>query len=490
MDNYDVLVKSLETIEDHAVLTLDRHGNVLNWNHGARRIKGFFPEEVIGNHFSVFYPEEDRNRRMPDHHLQIAAEKGRLEIEGYRVRKNGERFWANIVLTAVKDNAGRVIAFSKVTRDLMDRKLIDQKLKQSEERYRLLLDNIKDYAIIMLDQHGLISSWNSGALAINGYEEAEIIGKHFSIFYTSEDIADGFPQRHLELARGLAGRSEDIGWRMRKDGTRMWVNVVMNAIRDEKGTVVGFSHVTRDITEKKKIEDLEDSIRMRDEFISVASHELRTPLTKVLLHLQLMKKNSDLSNEKLMKSLDVSEAAAKELAGIMDNLVDVTRLRLGKLEIRRTKTNVCNVVKNVITKFKDEIRLGGISLHFHHEGDIIGYWDQVRLEQLISNLLSNAIKYGNSSPIRMELKLLEENVIFSIADEGPGIPYDLQPRIFERFERAVGSRNISGLGLGLYVARQIISAHKGDISLESHPGKGARFTFRLPLKQDSRRKFE
>ncbi len=201
------------------------------------------------------------------------------------------------------------------------------------------------------------------------------------------------------------------------------------------------------------------------------------------MNVQLLKKSTDLINERVVKALDVCESGAKELVSVMDNLVDVTRLRLGKLELRRTKTNVSKILINVITKFKDDIRILGISVSLTHSGDIVGYWDQARLEQLFSNLLSNAIKFGEGKPIRMELKAVGDFVIFSIEDKGPGIPVHLQNKIFERFERAVGARNISGLGLGLYVSRQIVSAHKGEIVLESAPGNGAKFIVKIPLKQ-------
>ncbi|MFP5384705.1 MAG: PAS domain S-box protein [Bacteriovoracia bacterium] len=486
-ERYELLIKSLETIEDYAIFTLDPHGYIQTWNHGARRIKGYFSHEVIGKHFSIFYSQEDQAKLLPQYKLQIAAERGRFEEEGYRVRKNGQKFWANVIITALKDPSGNVLSYSKVTRDLTDKKTVEQKLRQSEERFKLLLDNVKDYAICMLDLEGNITTWNTGAEEIKGYSPHEVIGKHFSLFHSEEDVQTGKVDFILETAK-KSGRFEESGWRYVKNGNKIWAHVVITAVKDDQNNLIGFTKVTRDISDNKKIQELEDSIRIRDEFISVASHELRTPLTRILLNIQLMKRNGTTLNDREKKSLDVCESGTKELVSLMDNLVDVTRLRLGKLEIRRTKTNITNIVLNVITKFKDEIRFSGNHVSLTHGGDIVGYWDQSRLEQLFTNLLSNAIKFGEGRPIKMELKLQDEQVHFSIADEGQGIPFHLQSKVFERFERAVDSKKISGLGLGLYVSKQIVSAHKGEISLESQPGHGSVFKISLPLKKDPKKK--
>ena len=361
-------------------------------------------------------------------------------------------------------------------------------LAVKDNRYDLLvkcIESIEDYAIFILDTEGMIQTWNHGARKIKGYFADEVIGKHFSMFYTDDESSRLHPQRSLMIA-SEKGRFEEEGWRVRKSGEKFYVNVVLTALKNDDGDVIAFSKVTRDLSDKQRISELEESIRMRDEFISVASHELRTPVTKILLNLQFVKRTTESMTEKLMKALDVCETSTKELISIMDNLVDVSRLRLGQLEIRRTKTNITTIVLNVLTKFKDQIRLSGNHVSFVHDGDIIGYWDQTRLDQLFTNLLSNGIKYAEGKPIKLELKCDGSSVLFSIQDEGPGIPYHKQPTIFERFERAADTRKISGLGLGLYVSRQIVEAHKGQISLESQPGKGARFTVVIPVKQEKR----
>lgn len=480
-ERYELLLKAIETIEDHAIFTLDAEGNVQTWNHGARKIKGYFHDEIIGRNFSIFYPEEDRKRNRPFHELLIAKVTGRFEEEEWRVRKSGERFLANVVITSIKDASGNISGYTKVTRDLTEKKRDEEKIHQAEERARLLIDNISDYAIFMLDSEGKVITWNTGAERINGYRPQEIIGKHFSIFYSEEDIKAGKPDMELRVAASSEGRYEDIGRRLKKDGSSIWANVIITAIKNAQGELIGFSKITRDLTERKKIEDLEDALKMRDEFLSVVSHELRTPLTKILLNVQMMKRNSSDHSERTLKSLDSTESNTKELIEIMDSLVEVNRLRSGKMEVKRTKTNITDHVIKVIGEYKDDIRLSGSQVSFSHPGDVIGYWDQRRIDQLVSALLSNAVNYGKGQPIRIELSKVEDGISLVIADQGEGIPYQKQLKVFERFERAANYQQTCGLGLGLYLAKQIVDAHKGTISLESQPGNGSTFTVFLPL---------
>lgn len=373
---------------------------------------------------------------------------------------------------------------------------IDQSIKRDffdlkDHRYDLLIksiESIEDYAILLLDSAGYIQTWNHGARKIKGYFNNEIIGKHFSIFHTEDDVERFIPQKSLLIASST-GRFEEEGWRLRKNGEKFWANVVITSLKDDSGKLIAFSIVIRDLTDKiiaqEKLNEAFESIRIRDEFISVASHELRTPVTRILLSLQLMKRTEQMT-EKMMKSMDLCEASTKELSVLMDNIVDVTRLRLGKLDIKRTKTNITSIMVNVLTKHKDQIRIAGNHVSFVHDGDIIGYWDQTRIEQLFTNFLSNSLKYASGKDIRIEMRLKDDSFYFVIEDDGPGIPVGLQNKIFERFERATDSKKISGLGLGLYVARQIVEAHKGEISLESSKGKGTRFRVVLPVKQEKR----
>jgi diguanylate cyclase (GGDEF)-like protein/PAS domain S-box-containing protein len=246
----DVLV---DDVEDYAILTLDLNGNVATWNAGARRIKGYRAEEIIGRHFSTFYSPEEVAAGKPARELEIAAATGRLEDEGWRVRRDGTLFWANVVITALRDENGSLRGYGKITRDLTERRAAELALRSSEERFRLMVDGVRDYAILMLDVDGNVATWNAGAERFKGYRADEIIGRHFSTFYPSEDIAAGKPARELEIA-AAEGRLEDEGWRLRRDGSRFWANVVITALRDDRGVLRGYGKITRDLTERRAAE--------------------------------------------------------------------------------------------------------------------------------------------------------------------------------------------------------------------------------------------
>src|SRR5829696_3033290 len=283
----------VDGVRDYAIFMLDPDGKVASWNEGAHRIKGYSQQEIVGRHFSVFYEEEDLKRSKPERELEIARGKGTYEEEGWRVRKDGSRFWTSVLITTLWDEAGGLRGFAKVTRDITERKRAEeeirqlnknlenrveertsqlaaavaelesnqQELRQSEERFRILVEGVSDYAIFMLSPDGSVVSWNEGAERIQGYGASEITGKHFSIFYAEEDVERGVPEEELRVA-AAEGRFEEEGLRVRKDGTRYQAEVVITALRDEGGNLRGFSQVTRDITARKEAEEaLRTSLR-------------------------------------------------------------------------------------------------------------------------------------------------------------------------------------------------------------------------------------
>ena len=252
----------VESVKDYAIFMLDPEGRVVTWNRGAEAIKGYSAGEIVGKHFSRFYPPEDVQARKPERELETATTTGRCEDEGWRVRKDGSRFWANVVITAVRDGHAKLRGFVKVTRDLSERRRIEEKLRRSEERSRQLVDSVKDYAILLLDTEGRVLSWNRGAQRIKGYRAEEILGEHFSRFYPPEEVAAGVPAHHLQQAAS-EGQYEDEGWRVRKDGSRFWANAVLTAVRDERGALTGFAKVTRDLTDRRVAED---ALRAAEEY--------------------------------------------------------------------------------------------------------------------------------------------------------------------------------------------------------------------------------
>ncbi|MEO8903014.1 MAG: PAS domain S-box protein [Polyangiaceae bacterium] len=261
----------VDSVADYAIFMLDASGVVLTWNLGAERIKGYAAPEIIGRHFSVFYPAQDLAAGKPDEELKVAVRDGRVEDEGWRVRRDGTLFWANVVITALRDDHGGLLGFAKVTRDLTEKRAAAEELRRSEERFRLLLEGVGDYAIYMLDPQGTVSTWNAGAKKIKGYEPSEVIGRHYSLFFAPEDRAAGHPEAELTAAR-VDGRFEEEGWRVRKDGTRFWAGVVLTPLRSATGELLGFAKITRDLTTNKQAEEVAQQL-LREQAARTAAEE-------------------------------------------------------------------------------------------------------------------------------------------------------------------------------------------------------------------------
>ncbi|HEY4296078.1 MAG TPA: PAS domain S-box protein, partial [Paraburkholderia sp.] len=284
----------VQAIEDYAIFLLDADGCIVSWNAGAQNLTGYMAQDIIGQHFSCFYIAEAVARGWPAYELQQASLTGRFEDEGWRVRKDGSTFWSNVVITAIRNDAGILTGFAKITRDLTAQREYVEALRQSEERFRLLVDCVKDYAIFMLDPQGYVVSWNAGAARIKGYTRDEIVGQHFSRFYLPEEAAAGRPARELSIARQI-GHVEDEGWRVRKDGTAFWANVNITAVHDESNRLRGFAKVTRDLTERRQREELERSGERMREFLATLAHELRNPLAPVRNAVGVMQLETGLS---------------------------------------------------------------------------------------------------------------------------------------------------------------------------------------------------
>jgi PAS domain S-box-containing protein len=268
----------IESVVDYAIFMLDPQGHVASWNRGAEKIKGYRATEIVGAHFSKFYTPEDIAAGKPERELETARELGRVEDEGWRIRKDGSRFWASVVITPLRDEHGELRGFGKVTRDLTARRETDDRLRQSEQRFHHLIDAVIDYAIFMLDTSGHVSTWNSGARRVKGYTAEEIIGQHFSIFYPPEERAAHRPEQILEIVR-REGRFEQEALRMRKDGSRFWASVIITALRDEAGILRGFVKVTRDLTERRNAEQIEREL-LREQTARSAAEKAEGELRK------------------------------------------------------------------------------------------------------------------------------------------------------------------------------------------------------------------
>jgi len=355
-----------------------------------------------------------------------------------------------------------------------------------DERFRALVSSVKDYAIFMLDPSGKIETWNAGAERTKGYLAEEIIGQHMSRFYTPEDLARGLPAKLLAQAI-RDGRVESEGWRVRKDGTRFWADVVITALVDDAGRLIGFAKVTRDLTERLHAQEeqlrlahAEEAVRLRDEFLSIAAHELRTPLSALQLQLQGLLERPEGIESRIRAKLERACRSGDRMVTLVDALLDVSRITTGSFNLNPSRFDLAVAVKDVVERFREHAVRAGSTVTVRAEPGLEGRWDRLRIEQVVTNLLTNALKYAAGTPVEIGLSGTEQDVIISVADEGPGIPESEKERIFLRFERAAPMRNFGGLGLGLYVARQITEAHGGEISLASDRPRGAQFLIRLP----------
>ena len=358
-----------------------------------------------------------------------------------------------------------------------------------EERFRALVSSVKDYAIFMLDPSGRIETWNAGAERTKGYKAHEIIGQHMSRFYTPEDLERGLPLMLLAQAE-REGRVESEGWRVRKDGTRFWADVVITALVDDCGKLMGYAKVTRDLTERLRAQEeqlwlahAEEAVRLRDEFLSIAAHELRTPLSAVQLQLQGLLERPEGLDPRIRSRVERACRSGERLVALVDTLMDVSRITTGSFNLAPSRFDLTVAVQEVVERFREHATRAGSTVTVRSDGVLEGRWDRLRIEQVITNLLTNALKYAAGTPVEITLSGTEHDVMVTVSDGGPGIPESAQERIFLRFERAAPMRNFGGLGLGLYVARQIVEAHGGEIQLDRLRPKGAHFVIRLPREQ-------
>ena len=489
-DPFRLLVQS---IVDYAIYMLDPQGVVTSWNAGAERIKGFQTEEIVGKHFSTFYTDEDRQAGLPARVLEIARREGKFEGEGWRVRKDGSRFWASVVIDRINDENGALVGFAKITRDMTDKRDAQQALLEAERRFRILVQGVTDYAIYMLDPEGRVTNWNAGAERIKGYMPEEIIGEHFSRFYTPEDFEVGVPKRALETARE-AGRYEAEGWRVRKDGTRFWASVVIDAIKDEDGKLIGFAKITRDMTEKRETQlRLEESreqlfrsqkMEALGQLTGGLAHDFNNLLTAILGAADLANRNLD-KPDKLGRMLDGIRNSAQRGANLTKQLLAFARaqpLEMKKIELPEFLSEVATLVRpslrtdiELVTEISDQL--------WPIDGD------PGALELAILNLAFNArdaMKEGGCLRIGAQNVVLSgqpeglkgEHVALRVSDTGIGMSPETQERVFEPFFTTKSFGEGTGLGLSQVFgfAKQI----GGAVTIESEIGKGSTFTLYLP----------
>ncbi|HYC52497.1 MAG TPA: PAS domain-containing sensor histidine kinase [Gemmatimonadaceae bacterium] len=485
----------VESVRDYAIFALDRDGRVMSWNVGAQRIKGYSSDEIIGESHARFYLPEDAKAGRPRMLLDTALRDGRVEDEGWRLRKDGSRFWADVVITALFDEDGQHVGFAKVTRDLSERRAAEDALRASEERFRLLVQSVKDYGIFMLDPTGHIASWNEGAERIKGYTYDEIIGKHFSIFYPPEDLERDKPAMELRVAARV-GRFEDEGWRVRQDGTLFWANVVITALRTADNTLIGFAKVTRDLTERRaaeqraisdarKIAEVESANRAKNEFLATMSHELRTPLNAIGGYTELIEMGvGGAISGRQRDYLERIRIAQQHLLALINDLLNYNKIESGKISYDLGPVQVSSVVNRVLTLLSAQAAARDIELNaLPCDEELIAFADRTKVEQIVVNLVSNAVKFTPPGGfINVACSARAKRVFITVADSGPGIPPDKQDAIFEPFVQL--GRSLTqiqeGTGLGLSISRDLARAMDGDVTVASGAEGGATFTVTLP----------
>jgi PAS domain S-box-containing protein len=483
----------VDAIIDYAIFMLDPGGHVRTWNRGAARLKGYAAEEIVGQHLSVFYTEEDRERRHPEHELRVALRDGRFEEEGWRVRKDGSRFWANVVITDVRDPAGNHIGFGKVTRDLTRRRLGEDRLRTDAselleanvqlDQFRRLVSSVRDYAIFMLDPGGRVATWNLGAEALKGYTTDEIIGRYFSIFFTAPDRERGHPAEELRIA-GAEGRFAEEGWRVRKDGSTFWASVTITAVRDDEGGLIGFAKVTRDLTERREAEEAlrEANARLTganeelDRFASIAAHDLSDPLRTMAGFAELLE-GEPLSADGA-GHLSHIRSTAERMQHLLDSLLAYARAA----EVAQPSEPVAlrgaaeHVLANLARAIAD--RRAQVSLDVPDGAVVLGAAPGV--ETVLQNLVSNALKFGRRDQPRVEITAAAQGGAWrlTVTDNGPGIADRDRDRIFGAFERA--HPEAEGSGLGLAICARLVTRYGGSLGVEPAAGQGSSFWVLLP----------
>lgn len=490
----------VDAVTDYAIYMLDPKGIVSSWNAGAQRFKGYTQDEILGEHFSRFYTDEDKATELPRRALETASREGKFEAEGWRLRKDGTRFWAHVVIDPIRDPRGNLIGFAKITRDLTERKRTQEALKESEERFRLLVQGVTDYAIYMLDPKGIVSNWNPGAQRIKGYTQDEIVGQHFSQFYTDEDRATELPRRALETA-AREGRFEAEGWRLRKDGTRFWASVVIDRIQNDMGELIGFAKITRDITERRQAQEalaqaqaaLFQSQKMEavGQLTGGVAHDFNNLLTVIVNSLDLLTRNTRDARD--MRLIESAQRAAERGAKLTQQLLAFSRRQPLQPALHNPNTLIGGfeaILRRAcgeLVKLRLALAPGVRSISV----------DAPQFEAALLNLIVNArdaMPDGGSLTIKTGNVTIGENeqapaalkpgpyVSITVEDTGSGITPEVLDRVFEPFftTKEIGK----GTGLGLSQVYGFVTQSGGHIKVDSTPDQGTKVTMLLPAQDN------
>ncbi len=501
VDRYDTSLQDegrfrllVDAITDYAIYMLSPEGYVTSWNSGAQRFKGYRASEIIGQHFSRFYLDADREAGLPARALSIATNEGRFEGEGWRQRKDGTRFWAHVIIDPIRHSSGELIGFAKITRDLTERKAAENALKRSEEQFRLLVQGVSDYAIYMLDPEGNVTSWNAGAERIKGYRSQEIIGRHFSTFYTDEDRLNGLPEQALATA-SRDGRFEREGWRQRKDGSRFWASIVIDAIRDDFGDIIGFAKITRDITEKmetqRALEQTREELFQAQKMEAIGqltggiAHDFNNLLMAVLGSLEILKKRMP-QDPALSPLVDNAMLGAQRGAALTQRMLAFSR----RQELQVERIDVSELLRGMMDMVSRS--LGPVaSLETVFPGSLPAIaTDPNQLETAVLNLVVNArdaMPDGGSIKIKATEEVVPDGgtlpaghyVRVAVTDEGEGMAEETLKQAVTPFFTTKGVGK--GTGLGLSMVQGLAGQSGGRLVLKSRLGEGTTAELWFPV---------
>jgi PAS domain S-box-containing protein len=489
----------IDEVEEFAIFTITPQGILASWNKGVERIKGYGAEEFIGKPFQDLFTEEDRKSGRPEIEISQAAKHGKYVGEGWRVRKDGRRFWASVTLTALHDQFDNLIGFTKITRDLSKLKETLHELQQAEQSYKELVTKSEDYAISRISLDGHILTWNKGVLNLKGYVSDEFLGLPFRALFVPEDVESGRPDFELQYAT-THGTYEGEGWRLRKDGTRFWASVVLTALRDAFGQLTGYMKITRDISQRKYLEEdlrkakeaAESANRSKDAFIANVSHEMRTPLGAIIGFSELLI-HDGLDEQDRDDYINTIYRNAEQLGQLINDILDVSKMEAGKLVIEKERFNFPDFLRELSATFKKMSNGKGLNFKISTKGSIPQsiVTDPLRLRQILLNIVGNAIKFTSQGEVSIELQQVfqitedfEEQLLMVVKDTGIGISKEQQTRLFLEFSQAdeSTSRQYGGTGLGLALSKRLAKALGGDlILLESTPGKGSAFQLMINI---------
>ncbi len=492
----------VEGVEDYAILMLDPLGHIVSWNRGAEQIKGYRPDEIIGQHFSCFYPTEDRERGRPEQELSVAASKGRLEDEGWRVRKDGSRFWADVVITALRDEAGCLCGFSKVTRDITDRKRAEDTLRESEERIRSVVDTAHE-AFIAMDSEGRITDWNHQAESTFGWSRSEVIGQPLAQTIIPPQYREAH-RRGLEhfLATGqgpvLNTRIEITA--LHQDGHEFPVELTIAPLR--LGRTYTFNSFVHDITARKQAEEtlgrqkaelarsnaeLAAANKELEAFTYSVSHDLRAPLRQISGFSQFLARElGPRIDAAALHHLQHIQKGVQQMGRLVDDLLNLGRV--GRQALKEQLTDLHSLLEAVVADLKPEAE--GREIEW-----IIGQLPSAKCDPglirlVFANLLSNAIKFTRHQEhaiIQVDQMTLDGEVVFFVRDNGVGFNMRYVDKLFGIFQRLHLQEDFEGTGVGLANVQRIIHKHGGRVWAEAEPYKGATFYFTLGVASQSER---